>query len=120
MNENHLSHMKVLVDTRPAGQPVYPNLARYRAFRRHFADPIPMAKAEATAYMLANYPAYVDEYDRIAGSLRGSYIPDAQIDAVELNRANDICASYGSLSFHTNSDHFAPYYERFLHDARTD
>ena len=117
MTNNHLPNMKALVDAKPAGQLVYPNLARYRAFRRHFADPIPLAKADAVAYMLANYPAYVDEYDRIAGSLRGAYVPDAEIDPVELNRANDICASYGSLSFHTNSDHFAPGYERFLKDG---
>lgn len=113
----HLNAMKESTLRRPAGQLVYPNLARYRAFRRHFSDPIPIAKAEAVAYMLENYPAYIDENDRIAGSLRGAFLADDEIDSVELNRANDICGSYGSLSFWTNSDHFAPGYARFLTDG---
>ena len=61
------------------------------------------------------FPIYVYECDRIAGSRHGNFATD--VNQPELNRARSILGSYGQLGFWTNSDHFAPGYDRFLREG---
>ncbi|MBE6598432.1 MAG: hypothetical protein E7638_03200 [Ruminococcaceae bacterium] len=88
------------------------NILRYRSFRQTYGETPLMAKAKALKYVFENYEAQVEEYERVAGSKHGLYLQG--VDPIEVKRAERICDSYGTLCFHTNSDHFAPGYDRFL------
>ncbi len=107
--------LKQAVMTRPAGDYVVPDLLRYRAYRQHYGEHPSQAKAEALAYLLENYPAKVYEHDLVAGSRMGCFA--TEFDRIELIRARDMAGSYGNRDFGTNSDHFAPGYERFLKEG---
>ena len=74
-----------------------------------------MAGALAQRAWFEEFPVYVYDCDRIAGSRHGNFVSD--YDPKELNKARGICGSYGYLGFWTNSDHFAPGYDRFLHEG---
>ncbi len=110
----HLPHLKAQI-VRPTGDPVVCDLLRFRSFRQTYGHTPLTAKAHALAYLLENYPVSVYRNDRIIGSRQGCFVTD--YDPAELTRAREICCNYGSLHFSTNSDHFAPGYETFLHDG---
>ena len=112
-----MTHLPLLKHelTQPTGDAVLCDLLRYRSFRETYGQTPLTAKAHALAYLLRNYPASVYPNDRIIGSRRGCFTAD--YDPAELTRARDICGNYGSLSFGTNSDHFAPGYGTFLKDG---
>jgi len=111
----HLPYMKEAAGSRPAGEYCHTELIRYRAYREHYGKSPLTAGAMAQKAWFETYPAYVYEYDRIAGSRHGNYL--TEYSALELNRARAICGSYGQLGFWTNSDHFAPGYHRFLQEG---
>ena len=111
----HLQQMKEAVKLRPAGDFCATELIRYREFRNQYGKTALTANALVLRKWFETWPVYIYEYDRIAGSRRGNFTADP--DPMELNRARAICGSYGQLGFWTNSDHFAPGYERFLQDG---
>ena len=111
----HLPYMKAAVKARPAGEYCHTPLLRYRSFRETYGKSPLTAGAMAQKAWFETYPAYIHEYDRIAGSHHGNFI--TEYDPKELSKARSICGSYGQLGFWTNSDHFAPGYDRFLKDG---
>lgn len=111
----HLPYLKTALSTPPAGDYCATELLRFRSFSTTYGQSPLTAGALAQKAWFENYPAYVYEYDRIAGSRHGNYITD--YNPKELNKARAICGSYGYLGFWTNSDHFAPGYDRFLKDG---
>ena len=111
----HCGKLKEILKKRPDGQEVFHLILKYRSFRQTFGQNPLTAKARALKYLFENYPAHVYEYDLVAGSMRGMYVSDPEPH--ELSKAYQICSSYGSLGFHSNGDHFAPGYERFLKDG---
>ncbi|MBQ3859934.1 MAG: hypothetical protein II779_05350 [Clostridia bacterium] len=113
----HLESVRQAVRERPAGEYCASDLIRYRSFRENYGKTPLMAKALAQKAWFESFPTAVYECDRIAGSRAGNFVPEEELDRTELNSARRILASYGSLSFHTNSDHFAPAYGRFLKDG---
>ena len=111
----HLPLLKEAQKHAPAGEYRNTELIRYRSFRNTYGQSPLTACALAQKAWFENFPVYVYECDRIAGSRRGNYVEDA--DPLELKRAGAICGSYGYLGFWTNSDHFAPGYDRFLKEG---
>ncbi len=111
----HLQQMKEAVKVRPAGDYCLTELLKFRSFRQTHGMPTVLARAYAQKAWFENYPAYIYEYDKVAGSRVGNFV--TAFDVKELNKARQICGSYGQLGFWTNSDHFAPGYERFLTDG---
>ena len=111
----HLPLLKEAQSHRPAGDYCHTELIRYRAYREHYGKSPLTAGALAQRAWFETFPVYVYECDRIAGSRHGNFI--AGYNQLELNRARAICGSYGQLGFWTNSDHFAPGYDRFLREG---
>ncbi len=111
----HLASMKAAVKARPAGDYCHTELLRYRSFRETYGKSPLTAGALALKAWFETYPAYVYEYDRVAGSRHGNFL--TEYSPKELSKARNICGSYGQLGFWTNADHFAPGYERFLKDG---
>jgi formate C-acetyltransferase len=111
----HLPLLKEAQKHAPAGEYRNTELIRYRSFRNTYGQSPLTACALAQKAWFENFPVYVYECDRIAGSRRGNYVENA--DPLELKRAGAICGSYGYLGFWTNSDHFAPGYDRFLKEG---
>lgn len=111
----HLHEMKQAVRQKPAGEYCRTELLRYRTLRQHYGDGAVTACALSWKAWFENYPVYIYPHDKIAGSRYGNYV--LKPDPLELRRARAICGSYGQLSFWTNSDHYAPGYERFLQDG---
>lgn len=81
----------------------------------HFDDPYPITLGHGIAAMFAGAPKYVYPSDVIAGSMRGLY--GAPFTQQQHSRAAGILNLYGSRSFITNADHFAPDYAAFLRDG---
>ena len=111
----HLPLLKEAQSHRPAGDYCHTELIRYRAYREHYGSSPLTVGALAQRAWFETFPVYVYECDRIAGSRHGNFI--AGYNPLELNRARAICGSYGQLGFWTNSDHFAPGYDRFLREG---
>lgn len=111
----HLTEMKLAVRQKPDGEYCQTELLRYRTLRQHYGDGAMMAAALSWKAWFENYPIYIYPHDRIAGSRHGNYVTDP--DPLELRRARAMCGSYGQLGFWTNSDHFAPGYDRFLQEG---
>ena len=111
----HLTYLKEAQKVKLAGEYCASGLIRFRSYRKTFGKSPLTAGALAQKAWFENFPAYVYEYDRIAGSHYGNFIADA--DRKELSKANEVCSSYGNLSFRTNFDHFAPGYDRFLKEG---
>lgn len=111
----HLPLLKEAQSHRPAGDYCHTELIRYRAYREHYGKSPLTAGALAQKAWFETFPVYVYECDRIAGSRHGNFI--SGYNQLELNRARAICGSYGQLGFWTNSDHFAPGYDRFLREG---
>ncbi len=111
----HLPQMKAAAKVRPAGDYCLTELLRFRSYQQTYGQSPVMARAQAQKYWFENYPAYIYEYDKVAGSRVGNFV--TEYDGRELNKARQICGSYGQLGFWTNSDHYAPGYERFLQDG---
>ena len=108
----NLPELKKLINVPPEGEPCVSDLIRFRSYRQNFGKSPLTAGALAQRAWFENFPAYVYEYDRIAGSKRGNYT--AEYDGRELKKARSILGSYGNIGFWNNSDHFAPGYDRFL------
>jgi len=111
----HLPYLKELQKTAPKGEYCGNELIRFRSYRETYGESALMAGALAQKAWFENYPVYVYEYDRIAGSRHGNYVPE--YDQRELKKARQIRDSYGNISFWNNSDHFAPGYDRFLKEG---
>ena len=108
----HLPLLKEAQARRPEGEYCNTELIRYRAYREHYGESPLTAGAHAQRAWFEKFPVYVYDCDRIAGSRHGNFI--TEFSQLELNRARSVCGSYGQLGFWTNSDHFAPGYDRFL------
>jgi len=111
----HLTYLKEQQKTLPNGECCATELIRFRSLRKTYGKSPLMAGALAQKAWFENYPVFIYEYDRIAGSRHGNYL--TEYDSRELAKARQICNSYGYLSFWHNSDHFAPGYDRFLKDG---
>ncbi len=111
----HLPQLKAATKVRPTGDYCLTELLKFRSYQKTYGQSPVMARAYAQKYWFENYPAYVYEYDKVAGSRVGNFV--TEYDSRELNKARQICGSYGQLGFWTNSDHYAPGYERFLQDG---
>lgn len=111
----HLNKLKEAVIIPAEGISLQSDVIRYHSYRKTFGQSSLAARAAAQRAWFEQYPIYIYEYDRIAGSYRGNYIPD--MDEDEYNRMNTVNNSYGELYFRTNSDHFAPGYDRFLQEG---
>lgn len=111
----HLPLLKEAQSHRPAGDYCHTELIRFRSYRENFGKSPLTAGALAQKAWFETFPVYVYECDRIAGSRHGNFI--TEYNQLELNRARSICGSYGQLGFWTNSDHFAPGYDRFLKEG---
>ena len=111
----HLEAIRKAVGIRPAGENIATDLIRYRSLRKNFDKTPLMAKALAQKEWFERFPTSVYDCDRIAGNRRGNFV--TEYDETELRAARKTLASYGSLHFGTNSDHFAPAYGRFLADG---
>ena len=112
---NHLSAMKLALKKRPEGEYCNTDLIRYREFRNQYGKSALTAGAKALRSWFENFPVYIYEYDKIAGSRHGNFCRN--VDSLELNRAQAIYGSYGRLAFWNNNDHYAPGYERFLREG---
>ncbi|MDD6204551.1 MAG: pyruvate formate lyase family protein [Firmicutes bacterium] len=73
----------------------------------------PMRRANAFASLMTAEP-HVYKNDLIAGSIYGLVQPSS---ADEQEWANRVCALYGSRSWPTNFDHYAPDYRRLVTDG---
>lgn len=111
----HLPLLKKAQKPCPAGDGCNTELIRYRAYRENYGKSFLTAGAAAQRAWFEKFPVYVYDCDRIAGSRRGNWVENP--DPLELKRARAICNSYGYLGFWTNSDHFAPGYDRFLREG---
>ena len=111
----HLEAVRQAVRVRPAGDYCATELIRYRSYRDTYEETPLTAKAMAQNAWFRQFPAVVYPCDRIAGSRAGNFVEN--YDEGELAAARRICGSYGQLGFWTNSDHFAPGYDRFLRDG---
>ncbi|NLO83029.1 MAG: hypothetical protein GX094_08245 [Clostridiales bacterium] len=89
----------------------------YLGYIEHFDDPIPIARAYAIESLFVRHRKHIYQNDLIAGSFRGALSDDPDITDALLDRANSIVQSYGSNTFITNADHFAPDYQTFLADG---
>ena len=87
------------------------NYLFYLGLVQRFGESAATAKAYATAYVFKNHKKHVYENDLIAGSIIGKFDIDNTIPENELNHAGYITGNYGSRSFATNADHFAPDFE---------
>lgn len=85
-----------------------------RGFASDFNEPIPLARANASAEVFRSCPKHVYADDMILGSARGAFIPGDSAELLELDRAKRICQSFGDTGFWTNRDHFAPSWKRLL------
>lgn len=111
----HLHELKSAVRQKPVGEYCLTELLRYRTLRQHYGDGAVVANALSWKAWFETFPIYIYPHDRIAGSRYGNFVTDP--DPLELRRARSICGSYGQLGFWTNSDHYAPGYERFLNEG---
>jgi len=85
----------------------------YRGYAGHFTDPPPVARAHAIAELFRRHEKHIYENDLFAGSLRGLFTRGPEEDAYAAPAA-ETAKSYGSDSFWTGFDHFAPDYETLL------
>jgi len=76
--------------------------------------PPPIIRANMVKTLFEDCLKYIAEGDLLAGSIYGTwgYAPKEKVD-----HANWLVESYRFRSFHTNADHFAPKYDRFLADG---
>jgi formate C-acetyltransferase len=111
----HLPILKEAIKASPSGEACATELIRFRSYRQTYGKSSLTAGALAQRAWFEQFPIYVYECDRIAGSKRGNWITD--VNPAELNKARSMCSSYGQLGFWTNSDHFAPGYDRFLKEG---
>ena len=84
-------------------------------YRQHLGERAPLARAYALERLLTGAEPWIYEADLIAGSTRGLY--RQAIPAAEDERARQLVESYGSRSFITNYDHFAPDYDRLVQEG---
>ena len=111
----HLTQLKEAVKIPAEGHNLKSNFIRYHSYRKTFGKSVLYARAAAQRAWFEQYPIHIYEYDRVAGSYRGNFMSD--VTEEEYNRMNSIQSSYGELNFRTNSDHFAPGYDRFLQEG---
>ncbi len=91
------------------------NFLLCQGYKDHFAAPVPLARAWATAALFSHHAKHVYENDLVAGSLLGLFRAD--LPQVELDYADRVATSYGFNNFRTNADHYAPDYGGFLADG---
>ena len=86
----------------------------YKGLVSHLDDPVPIARAYAVESLLTCHHKHIYQHDLIAGSFRGCLADALSVSDTMLERAGSLLRSYGSNTFLTNADHFAPDYETFL------
>jgi len=107
-----LENLRLQVTQKPQEKCNIRSYWKAEGYRAHPDDPNVLARAYAFRALLENIPKYVYQNDPIAGSVRG-LLSDKPTEE-EIRAADRLVSSYGERGFITNSDHFAPGYERFL------
>jgi hypothetical protein len=108
---NRLERLKQEMDHKPTGK-CCRNELLYEGYRDHYDDPTPLARAYALKSLFTRHEKWIYDHDVIAGSYRGLFRDD--LSDAQLKKANRVVGSYGSNSFVTNADHFAPDYATLL------
>lgn len=91
-----------------------------QGYRDHFDEPVPISRAYAFEALVTRHVKHVYLHDRIIGSIRGKLgVPGQGSDVTQaaLDQAVRLVQSYGSNTFWTNTDHFAPDYATLLADG---
>jgi len=114
---SHLLLLKKEVDSIPENVKNARAYFLYQGFAQHLDDPVPIARAYAVDSLFTKHKKYIYKNDLIVGSIRGMFCESHKISDNELKYAEKLVNSYGSNSFITNADHYAPNYETFLSDG---
>ena len=83
-------------------------------YAAHLDEPNVIARAHAIASLFTRHVKWIYPHDRIAGSFRGAFTGGDDISDTQLQYAGTLVQSFGSNTFVTNCDHFAPDYETAL------
>ena len=95
----------------PAAGRYATSVYRAQGYAQHADEENVIARAYAIYSLFTSHKKVLYHNDRFAGSLRGMY---ADISEEAAAAAGRICAQYPERGFHTNSDHYAANYSRFL------
>jgi len=109
---SNLELLKSEIQDAPKGQQLTGNYLMYLGYLNHLDDAIPVARGYAIESLFTKHHKHIYCNDLIAGSIRGK-LSDKYTQS-ELNRANQLVASYGQNNFGTNADHFAADFETVL------
>lgn len=110
-----LEGLKKDIEVRPEGKVSARGTYLARGYRESMGQPNVIARAHAFRTLLEDIGKPIYEHDLIAGSVRG-LLSDTISKEQEAADAK-VVSSYGSRSFFTNYDHFAPDYFTFLKDG---
>jgi pyruvate formate-lyase/glycerol dehydratase family glycyl radical enzyme len=90
----------------------------YLGFAEGYTQPVPIARAMASASLFEKHKKHIYKNDRIAGSLRGAIFDMGEdISDETLQHAKRIVQSFGANTFVTNADHFCADYVTFLQEG---
>ena len=92
------------------------NVLMYSGYANHLDDPVPIARAYAAAALFEGHYKHVYRNDLVAGSLYGLFVRGPEADSFDAP-ANETAKNFGSNTFWTGVDHFAPDYEVPLADG---
>ena len=84
---------------------------RAKGYDAHKDDENVIARAYAIGSLFTEHEKVIYDNDRIAGSQRGLFAP---LTKEQVQWADAVCAPYPERGFHTNYDHYAANYARFL------
>jgi len=107
-----LENLRTQVTQKPVGEKNIRVFLKAKGYRTHPDDENVIARAYAFRALLEGIPKHLYKDDPIAGSVRGLLSDQTTQDDTEA--AERLVSSYGERGFITNSDHFAPGYDRFL------
>lgn len=111
---DYLEHLRSEIAAPPAGRYCREALLA-GGYRAHLEERAPIARAYALESLLTGAKPYLYEADLIAGSTRGLFCE--ALSEAEDKYAHRLVESYGSRSFITNYDHFAPDYDRLVEEG---
>ncbi len=117
---NHLAKLKKEIEAPHPIHYCFTDIERYKGYRSVYSEGDPnistgMIRARVQAHWFRTFPCYVYEGDLVVGSIRGNYMEEIDVD--EVFHAEDVTDAFCRLTFATNSDHYAPGYEKFLGDG---